>query len=470
MSKLGTLHHRLASSIIVVDEAQASRQAVKAVLTAEGYQRVRLCASVEDFYRELSLEVPHVVITGLSLCDHRGMSVMRAAHRHRVDLPVVLIVSSTEARKADESAGQAAFGVLQKPIVAKSLLEVLERALDASQGSVGPCSVRRYLSTLTGMAATLLGESNAVRDVRRMVAKLAPTLVNVIIEGETGTGKEVVAGCLHDASGRSGPLVAVNCAAIPRDLFESELFGHEAGAFTGAQRTRIGKIEYAHGGTLFLDEVEYLPLDLQAKLLRVLQERSVVRLGSNRSTKVDLRVIAATKQDLRRCCLEERFRADLYFRLNVASVRLPPLRERKADIPMLLWHFLSENAEAYPVADAVVVSPETTRWLLSHDWPGNVRELANVAQQLHLGLPVISLGMAAAASVSCTLEQHVARFERGLIESAIERHQGLMQAVSAELAISPATLYRKIKALRIPIPRNARGLGYLTAEQANERR
>ena len=278
--------------------------------------------------------------------------------------------------------------------------------------------------------------------IRDRVLELAALPVNVLIRGETGSGKELIARCLHDFGPRAGkPFVALNCAAIPEQLFEAELFGHESGAFTGAQGKRIGKLEYADGGTLFLDEIESMPLAQQVKLLRVLQEQKLERLGSNQSIKVDLRIIAATKPDLLDEARAGRFREDLAYRLTVAELRLPPLRERREDIPLLYEHFAQNAGERLGRSVAPLSGAQLSR-LLSHDWPGNVRELANAAERQVLGLgepepDAIEPGQSLAAQQEA--------FEAQCLRAALSRHKGDIKAVLNELQLPRRTLNEKMQ-------------------------
>jgi two-component system C4-dicarboxylate transport response regulator DctD len=282
--------------------------------------------------------------------------------------------------------------------------------------------------------------------LRNSILKLSDVTPDVLIQGETGSGKELVARALHECSPlRSGPFVAINCGAIPESMFESELFGHEKGAFTGAQALRIGKVEHASGGTLFLDEVETMPMALQVKLLRVLQFRQLERLGSNKLIAVPVRVVAATKLDLKAACDMGRFRSDLYFRFNVVTLAIPPLRERREDIPQLFEHHVLLGAARYK-REAPIVTDQLMRDLVSFDWPGNVRELGNVADRFVLGL----LGRrfnsdAANESADRSLKDVVGDFERGLIIETLRRHHGDVLAVSESLGIPKKTLYDKMR-------------------------
>ncbi|HEX6734256.1 MAG TPA: sigma-54 dependent transcriptional regulator, partial [Azonexus sp.] len=291
----------------------------------------------------------------------------------------------------------------------------------------------------------MIGRSPGMQKVRSLVAGLADSAADVLIHGETGTGKELVARCLHDASPRRhGNFVAINCGGLPETLFDSELFGHEAGAYTGAAKKRIGKIEHASGGTLFLDEIESMPLPMQIKLLRVLQERTLERLGSNTLIPIDCRVVAATKTDLIELSARGGFRNDLYYRLSVATLELPPLRERREDIPLLFEHFLLQAAARHqrPVPET---PPGRIQQLVGYAWPGNVRELRNVADRCVLGIESGSppFGQAAAAGPT-PLAETVDAFERALIADALRRHGSLARAAEA-LAVAKTTLHDKIR-------------------------
>jgi two-component system C4-dicarboxylate transport response regulator DctD len=292
----------------------------------------------------------------------------------------------------------------------------------------------------------LIGDSLAMVALRNSILKLSDVTPDVLIHGETGSGKELVARALHECSPlRDGPFVAINCGAIPESMFESELFGHEKGAFTGAQALRIGKIEHASGGTLFLDEVEAMPMALQVKLLRVLQFRQLERLGSNKLIDVPVRVVAATKLDLKAACDMGRFRSDLYFRFNVVTLGIPPLRERREDIPQLFEHHVLLGAARYK-REAPIVTDQLMRDLVSFDWPGNVRELGNVADRFVLGLLGGRFNSDAAnESADRSLKDVVGDFERGLIIETLRRHHGDVLAVSESLGIPKKTLYDKMR-------------------------
>jgi two-component system, NtrC family, C4-dicarboxylate transport response regulator DctD len=272
----------------------------------------------------------------------------------------------------------------------------------------------------------------------------------VVIYGETGTGKDMVARCLHDHSDRRrANYVPLNCGGLPEALAESELFGHEVGAFTGATRVRIGKFEHAHGGTLFLDEIESMPMAVQIKFLRALQERSIEHVGSNKPIAVDCRVIAAAKEDLKVLSDKQKFRADLYYRIGVAFIELPPLRERREDIPLLFEHFVLLAASRYQRAAPLLTSAQLGE-LMAHSWPGNVRELRNVADRFVLGLFGDRLNLTASGHVSgSSLPEQVEQFERSMIQEELRRHHGDVSLCAKALGVPKQTLYDKLRRLGI---------------------
>jgi two-component system C4-dicarboxylate transport response regulator DctD len=294
------------------------------------------------------------------------------------------------------------------------------------------------------MEHVLIGSSAAARTLRSKVQAYSETEADVLIVGETGVGKDLVARTLHANSGRkSGRFVAINCGSIPESIIESELFGHEQGAFTGASRRRIGKFEYAQGGTLFLDEIESMPKDLQVSLLRVLQDRVVERVGSNQSIPVDVRIMTACKTDLRAACSQGRLREDLYFRLNVLSIEIPPLRERMEDVPLLFHWFVSQAAERAK-RPCPTIDNNTLTLLLQHAWPGNVRELQNAAFRYALGLD-LGLGLVDREVQGACLSDRMAQLEKQLVHNELQRNHGDLKATYRSLGISRKTLYDKMR-------------------------
>ena len=304
--------------------------------------------SVESANGAVRSEMPFVVVCDVRLRGKSGLEWLSDLRRLDQDLPVILITGHGDISMAVHAMRNGAYDFIEKPCSSEQLVSVVRRAAEKRRLTLEVRSLRSALADRQGIEVSLLGRSPQIQEVRRLVSTLAGTNVDVTIYGETGTGKDVVARCLHNHSGRRrGHYVAVNCGGLPESLVESELFGHEVGAFTGATRQRIGKIEYANGGTLFLDEIDSMPLSVQVKLLRALQDRSIERVGSNKPVSVDCRVIAASKTNLLELSEKKVFRADLYYRLGVAFIELPPLRERREDIPLLFEHFTLDAARRF---------------------------------------------------------------------------------------------------------------------------
>ncbi len=340
-----------------------------------------------------------------------------------------------------------AYDFIEKPYSPEELADVVRRAMEKRLLSLEVESLRTRVQSLDAIEAKLIGVSSPMSDLRRVILDVASTNADVLIVGETGTGKEMVAKCLHDYGKRKGgPFVALNCGGLPETLFESEVFGHEAGSFTGAAKRRVGKIEHAAGGSLFLDEIETMPSSLQVKLLRTLQERQFERLGSNELQTMNCRVIAATKADLLRPAPDMPFRKDLYYRLSVVVLTIPPLRDRREDIPALFNHFLMQAALRYerPVPE---LAAARVRDLMTYSWPGNVRELRNSADRMVLGLPYLENVGADAVSQHRPLDEQVALIERHLIQEALTASAGRASVASDALGIPKKTLYDKLKRL-----------------------
>jgi two-component system C4-dicarboxylate transport response regulator DctD len=429
------------NSVIVVDDEASIRTAVEQWLSLSGFE-VQLFSRAEDCLAQLPKNFPGVILSDVRMPGISGLELLAQVQRLDPDLPIILLTGHGDVPMAVEAMRDGAYDFLEKPFSPDTLLSSLRRALDKRRLVLENRRLHQQADSRAKLDATLLGVSRALQTLRRQVLELAALPVNVLIRGETGSGKELIARCLHDFGPRAGkPFVALNCAAIPEQLFEAELFGHESGAFTGAQGKRIGKLEYADGGTLFLDEIESMPLAQQVKLLRVLQEQKLERLGSNQSIKVDLRIIAATKPDLLDEARAGRFREDLAYRLTVAELRLPPLRERREDIPLLYEHFAQNAGERLGRSVAPLSGAQLSR-LLSHDWPGNVRELANAAERQVLGLgepepDAIEPGQSLAAQQEA--------FEAQCLRAALSRHKGDIKAVLNELQLPRRTLNEKMQ-------------------------
>ena len=402
-------------------------------------------SSAEAALTRLNDDFAGIVVSDIRLPGMDGLTLQKQLASRDAKLPVILITGHGDISMAVNAIQQGAYDFIEKPFSPERLVEVCRRALEQRRLTREVRSLRRQLAGRQALEQRIIGHSPAICTLRTLIANVADTAANVLIEGETGTGKELVARCLHDFSARSSKeFVALNCGGLPENLFESEIFGHEAHAFTGAGKRRIGKIEYAHGGSLFLDEVESMPINMQIKLLRVLQERQLERLGSNSAVAVDCRVIAATKSDLEAMGRDGRFRSDFYYRLNVVTLELPPLRERREDIPLLFEHFLQQAALRFD-RESPELDPATLAALMRHDWPGNVRELRNVAERYALGLPVFRKTGAAPDSHTPRLAEAVEAFEKSLIRDTLERHGGNLSQASVALGIAKTTLFDKVR-------------------------
>ncbi|MGV8842079.1 MAG: sigma-54-dependent transcriptional regulator [Pseudomonas sp.] len=425
--------------VIFVDDEAAIRDAVQQWLELSDFS-VRTCASAQQALELLDRDFPGVLVSDVRMPGTDGLQLLEQVLALDRDLPVIMVTGHGDVPMAVQALSLGAYDFIEKPFSPERLLDSVRRAQDKRRLVCENRQLRQQFALKDHIEAQLLGVSPSMESLRRQILELARTSVNVLIRGDTGSGKEQVARCLHDFSPRAAkPFVAVNCAAIPEHLFESELFGHESGAFTGAQAKRVGRIEHADGGTLFLDEVESLPLAQQVKLLRVLQEKTLERLGSNRSIKVDLRVISASKPDLLEEVRSGRFREDLFYRLNVASVQIPPLRERREDIPLLFEHFVEQTARSHE-RQAAPLLPSELAWLLGHDWPGNVRELINAAQRHALGLSAPVPGVDAQS-----LAGQMEAFEAQCLHNALLRSQGNIAEVMTLLQLPRRTLNEKMQ-------------------------
>ena len=431
-------------SVLLVEDDANVRLGCEQAIQLAGIP-VHAVATAEEAQKQIAAGFPGVVVTDMRLPGMDGLAFVRWARGIEAALPVIMITGHGDVTLAVEAMRSGAYDFIPKPFSSEHLVEVVQRALEKRALTLEVETLRRRLAHREGVEAALVGRSTLMESVRRRVQEVAGSAVDVLIRGETGTGKELVARCLHDNGPNArGNFVALNCGGMPETLLDSELFGHEVGAFSGAQKRRIGKIEHANGGTLFLDEVETMPVPMQIKLLRVLQERQLERLGSNQSIKVACRVVAATKEDLSVLAQGDRFRADLYYRLNVVTIDLPPLRERREDIPLLFEHFLGQAAERYqrPVP---VVEPEEVHRLMAHGWPGNVRELRNAADCFALGLRQDVMVPAEVIDRGLPLAEAVERFERSLIAAELQRQEGSLTRTSEALRIAKTTLHDKIR-------------------------
>ncbi len=441
--------------VLVVDDERAILTTLQKALSLEGYA-VDVAGGMRVAEEKLSKTSYDIALFDVALPDGDGVSLLQKVRASASDLPVVMMSGHATVDAAVRATRLGAFDFLEKPISTDRLLLVLDNALRLARVE----AEAKTLRTQAGLGE-LVGESRAMQVLREQIERAARATANVLVTGERGTGKELVARAIHMASKRAkGPLEKMNCAAIPSELFESELFGHEAGAFTGATKQRRGKFERASGGTLFLDEIGDMPLPMQAKLLRVLQEREIERVGGSELIKVDVRVVAATNRDLEVLSRDDRFRADLYDRLNVLPLALPPLRSRREDVPILCRHFLEIAAQAND-RPGMRVSDGALRALGAHAWPGNVRELRNVIDRLVILTPdetidendVATCLGAGTAPVGALYRPGIPfrvlseEAERSILEQALAHHGGQMAATARALGLERSHLYKKCKAL-----------------------
>ena len=367
----------MTARILVIEDDTRSAQSLERLLKSQGYA-VSLCHRGDEGFKRGREEAFDVVVTDLRLPGVNGMELVRQLHAEKPRLPMVLMTAFGTTETAIEATKHGAFEYILKPFDVAELLEVVKRAISSSR----LMSERVELGGAGDTPAqAIVGNSRVMQGVYKEIGRVAATPATVLIRGETGTGKELVARALYQHSDRATkPFIAVNCAAIPETLLESELFGHERGAFTGADQRRIGRFEQAHSGTLFLDEIGDMTAFTQAKLLRVLQDKVIQRVGGKENIPVDVRIITATHRDLETAMAGKQFREDLYYRLSSVVIRLPALRERAEDIPALVDYFLRRFREELKLNDASI-QPEALQWLQGQAWPGNVRQLENVIRQ-----------------------------------------------------------------------------------------
>jgi len=437
--------------VLLVDDEAMVREATAQWLELSGFS-VECFSRAEQALERIDPFCPGILLTDVRMPGMDGLELMTEALKRAPDLPVILLTAHGDVDMATAAMREGAYDFIEKPFVPERLVERIRRACEKRRLMLENLRLQQSLASRSVLEARLIGISPAIQRLRRELLALAELDTNVIIYGETGTGKELVAQCLHEYSTRGKKqFVPINCGAIPENLIESELFGHEAGAFTHAAKRRIGKFEYASGGTLFLDEIESMPLHLQIKLLRALQEHVIERLGSNTLIPVDLRVVAAAKVDLRG---DPNFREDLFYRLSVSELHIPPLRERIEDVPLLFAHYAGRGADEHD-REARQLSDHDLDALQSYSWPGNVRELKNiairyavdprasVAELVSRQTPLVSAPLAGRQTLS--LAVRVAEYESQLIREALERHQGNIKAVMDELDLPRRTLNQKMQ-------------------------
>jgi len=431
--------------VLFVEDDPPVRASLTQTLELAGLSVVA-CGSAEEALPLIAPGAQLIVVTDVRLPGMDGLALLDHVLATDPGIPVTLITAHGDVAMAVGAMRAGAYDFIEKPFPPERLVDTAKRALEARLMRAALEDMRTQLQRFNGIEAVLLGNSPVMQQLRRRVLTLAGTSADVMILGETGSGKELVARCLHDQSSRRDRnFVAINCGGLPEALFESELFGHEQGSFTSAAKRRIGKIEHANGGTLLLDEIETMPIVLQIKLLRVLQERRIERLGSNDELPINVRFIAASKADLREMGEAGTFRSDLYYRLNVATLQLPPLRERREDIPLLFQHFVAQASARYE-REAPELTSDRLRELMAHDWPGNVREIRNAADRFVLALDELDGSAAAAVQdvAPLSLARQMELVEKTLIEQALRRTQGKIPATMELLGIAKKTLYDKL--------------------------
>lgn len=435
------------TDVVLLDDDVHLRTALCQTFDLAGL-RVEAYGSAQGILEALPAQWPGVLVTDIRMPGMNGLELLEQLQQFDEQLPVLLITGHGDVPLAVQAMRIGAYDFLQKPFASELLLDSVRRALAVRRLVLENRSLRLALAEQRVLGERLLGHSPSVQRLREQVSALATIQADVLILGETGSGKEVVARALHDLSSRcDAPFVAINAGALAETVIESELFGHESGAFTGAQKRRIGKFEYANGGTVFLDEIESMSLDVQVKLLRLLQERVVERVGSNQLIPLDIRVIAATKEDLLTAVDAGRFRADLYYRLNVAQINIPALRQRSEDILPLFQHFVSAASEKYNITEPAL-TPMTRALLLGHEWPGNVRELQNAAERFALGLDlaVNTTALAGNQTVSgLSLSDQVEAFERSVIANELSNAHQSLREVAEALQLPRKTLHDKLR-------------------------
>lgn len=443
------------TTILFVDDEAPMRESVKQWLELSGFDVVAE-ARAAAILPHLHANFAGILITDLRMPEIDGLELLKRSQAIDPDLPVVMITGHGDIETAVQSIRLGAYDFIEKPFAPERFLDVVRRAVEKRRLVIENRRLRSSVSRQS-LSSRIIGTSRAIEDLRATIAELAAVDASVVIYGETGSGKDLVARCLHDFGPRAKEnYVAINCAAVPETMAESELFGHEAGAFTHAVKSRVGKFEFANRGTLFLDEIDSMPLALQGKLLRALQDRVVERLGSNKEIAVDVRPIASSKIDLRAAGENGTFRSDLYFRLSTIELVVPPLRERTEDIPLLFEYFASQAAQQQG-REARQVPPSVVAALMSYRWPGNVRELRNAAERYVLGLPGAPLwpGQGTISGQRKSLAEQVEAFERGLIERALAEAGGSVATVMEQLDVPRRTLSEKMARFGIDRKRTA---------------
>ena len=428
-------------SVILVDDQEDVRRATGQKLELEDF-KVECFARADRALERIGRGFDGVVVSDIRMPQKDGLTLLKELREIDPDLPVILITGHGDVPLAVKAMQEGAYDFLEKPFQPSRLLDAVTRATEKRLLTLENRDLRFRLEQRDTLEAMLVGRSKAMVALRQRLRTIAEADADVLILGETGTGKELAARAIHQLSARRDKrFVAINMAALPADTIESELFGHESGAFAHAHRARVGKFEHARGGILFLDEIGAVPVALQAKLLRAIEDRVIERLGSNERIELDVRFLASSKEDLAAAVADGRFRDDLYYRLNVVSVTLPPMSQRMDDAPRLFQHLVNQAALRYR-REAPELTTEVLAQVAGRDWPGNVRELRNAADRYLLGL---GLDEAAPPPLEASLASQVEAFEKNAIAAALMAHGGQLKATYEALGLSRKTLYEKMQ-------------------------
>ncbi len=433
------------SRVLLIDDEEDLRLSTAQALELAGLDVVTV-DNADHVFELIGYSFDGVIVSDIRMPGMDGMTLLQKVRELDAEIPVILVTGHGDVQLAVSAMRNGAYDFIEKPFSVQYLAGIIKRAIDRRSLVLENRRLRAVAGKRDDLETRLPGRTQVMVDLRYRIRAIGAADADTLIIGDTGAGKEVVARALHDVSARADkPFVAINCAALPQHLIESELFGHEAGAFPGALRPRYGKFEHARGGTVLLDEIGSMPFDMQGKLLRVLQERTITRLGSNETVELDVRFIATSKADLAQEALAGRFRQDLLYRLNVATVHVPSLAQRRSDIPLLFLQLVREAAARYGRDDHDVPS-DIVSTLAMQEWPGNVRELRNAADRLVLGLDSSAAdGSQTASESAASLSDKVAEFEKSVLARAIALHKGNLKAVYETLGISRKTLYEKMQ-------------------------
>ncbi|HXV28905.1 MAG TPA: sigma-54 dependent transcriptional regulator [Sinorhizobium sp.] len=431
-------------SVFLIDDDRDLRKAMQQTLELAGFT-VLPFASAAEALAELEPDFSGVIISDIRMPGMDGLTLFRKVASLDADLPVILVTGHGDIPMAVQAIQDGVYDFIAKPFAADRLVQSARRA-EEKRRLVMENRALRQAAEAAADSLPLIGQTPVMERLRQTLKHIADTDVDVLVAGETGSGKEVVATLLHQWSRRrNGNFVALNCGALPETVIESELFGHEPGAFTGAIKKRIGRIEHASGGTLFLDEIEAMSPATQVKMLRVLEAREITPLGTNATRPVDIRVVAAAKIDLGDPKARGDFREDLYYRLNVVTLSIPPLRERREDIPLLFSHFLKRASQRFG-RDEPAISAAVSDHLMSHSWPGNVRELSHFAERVALGVEETpAKSPAPRAASNGTLPERLERFEAEILKEALTAHNGDVKETLQALGIPRKTFYDKLQ-------------------------